>query len=271
MTFWLFKPSCPRVSGRRLTKILTLVAALAASGGAFASAGKVSPNLNIVQKAKKSDKKQKVGFTAFMKQSAQNWGRGVVRLVAHAGQAKRHYAAVPAQKRSSAQIKTALVNDSAADASHPHGVLFDSPALTVSPAAGACNTKEDSAAQGQKPGVPGAPAPPNRCLSGSIYTLNLPSLRYFLDWFRPVAAVSGGMSDSAGMTHRGVKPATQRDIPQARNLSPFGQASSAQAPAAAMAHFHFTIDPTQPHASLTHGAMGAGSALSSDRPRDHRA
>jgi hypothetical protein len=260
------------VALRKLIQILPLLGILTAAGGAFASEGKVSPNLTIVEKAKKSDKKQKVGFTAFMKQSAQNWGRGFVRLVANAAQPKRQYATARTQKKPLTLIKTALHKRAGALTTHAHAILFEYSDLAVSHTVAIRNTKEGLAPECLQPSMSDAPSPPRRCLPGHNYALKLPSLRYFLDWFRPVAAASGRVVNDRDPAHTIPEASlAQGEIPAGSSLTPLKSHNHTSTRANSGASFHFTIDLTQAHTSLTHGAMGAGSALPGDRLRDHRA
>lgn len=243
---------------RKLTKILPLIVALAAGGGALsATSGQVSPNLTIVTKAEKSDKIQKNGFTALLKRSAENWGKGLKRLLTQAGQPKRsRYAAGP-KKPCQAMGVSSKMTSKACRYIQPESAQANAGHLSVEPSAtmiykdGFMNDMEASIefSPAYRPGAPDL---------GPRSALSLPRFPRFLDWLRPTAWLSSGMSDSrVGSGSLRLAIALRGEIHPALG----GSASE----------YHFTIDPVDAYASLAHGILGSGSALSGHRSRNNRA
>ena len=256
----------PRVAWQKLMRILPLVTVLTAAGGAFASEGQVSPNLHIGAKAEKSAKNQKIGFTAFLKRSANNWGRGLVRLIAQKQQNRRYFAVKPSKTTPPARLY-------AAPKAPDCGILsFSAPERPASqaisqPANGAMLSFKDDICvfERQAYAVHNRP-PPSTASQGPRYALNLPSWRSLFQWFRPVARGLGSISDSLGYRAAlGVEHSTQGDIPLWQLA---GTSRALSVNAISSPQMHFTIDPTKASASLTHGAMGSRSALSRHRSRD---
>lgn len=245
--------------------------ALAAGGGALsATAGQVSPNLTIVTKAKKSDKIQKTGFTALLKRSAENWGRGLKRLIAQAHQPKRQNHI--ARGRSGKAILTSSTMPSM-ECMHLRIEGGPSYAVLLSGEQAICrHYKEgftkDGGADAEALAVPwrGAHA------SGPSYALSLPRFPRFLDWLRPTAWLSSrAPHGETGYGPARLALARAGDIPLKKHRSGLSDNITPKLAEGSASGFHFTIDPVDACGSLAHGILGSGSALSSHRSRNNRA
>jgi len=257
---------------RKLTKILPLVVALAAGGGALsATSGQVSPNLTIVTKAEKSDKIQKTGFTALLKRSAENWGKGLKRLIVQAGQPKRsRYAAGP-KKPCQAMGVTFKMPSQTCRHFEPESTKYKAAYLPVKPLASIAY--KEGFMDDMQASMEFSPAHRRRAPdSGQRYVLSLPRFPRFLDWLRPTAWLSSGISDSrVGSGSPRVAMALPGEIRPVKPGTSLGGGTAPTASGDILSEYHFTIDPVDACASLAHGILGSGSALSGHRSRNNRA
>lgn len=256
-------------------------AQLSASKGGEAE---LSPNLHIVPKTQKADKKNGPGFVAFLKRSATGLGQTFVAAV----QTGRKNSVKVAQK---APVTQSL--PLAAKWSKKSDVRVALPATGSQPAFFAAM---DFRSHGE-PAVPGhaaavplyirlfeartASLPPPAGAGRSFLSQNELSvglkedyslLRRLWNLLRPGVSLRSERSQHAF----GVREAAAIGLVMchARGLQRLANGPESPTKAPAMGKnwikFHLTIDPAKPALLLTHGPMGAGSALRRHRSRDHR-
>lgn len=257
------------------------------------SALKPSPNLHIVPKTKKTEKKTEIGFTAHLARSAKGFGRTFLSLVTAPG---------------SERVKSAYKRPA-----RPRGIIEIAQSkhirqhLTV--AASCCDMRQNligaesicvggypedtvlPADFGQIPGI-GPPAEfralPHQKRSISpddarLYT-NYSILLRLLKALRPVLhAQQPELTTESHLVTSGARPLTAKPgfsanagaeaepVSAVRLSFDYGSVPALRALSQIdTARMYFTIDPLKPSTLLTDGPMGARSALRRDRSRDNR-
>lgn len=284
LTFCLAEAVSSPVALKKLTTfafaallMLAGSAQLSASGG---GAAELSPNLYIVPKAQKADKKTRPGFVAFLKRSASGLGQSFVAAVSTRGQngvkiAKKspvkRVVSLPAKMHKKSDVRVALPAIGlqpaffAAMDFHSHG----KPAALAKALSDALYVRLFEAKTGSLPppqGVDQALLLQSVRMAGLKEDYSL--LRRLLDLLRPGGALRPERSPHAQQKAVDAGRAALLALP---NLADSHSIAPSTADlATAMGKNHLTIDPAQPAALLTHGSMGEGSALRRHRSRDHR-
>lgn len=260
---------------------LLLLAGSAQLSASKGGAAELSPNLHIVTKSQKADKKNAPGFMAFLKKSATGLGQAFVAAVntrshnsvkvAHKSRLRRANLAA-AQKSNKSDMRIALPAAcmqsafSTAMDFHSNGES----AQLVSSCAATVYIRLFEAKAGSLP-PPWVHVLPKSATVADLkedYSL----IRSIFHLLRPRVSIKPGRSAPARW-----QPFTGRvgalSTPAATGLSqpmPVGD-EPALARAKDPVRNHLTIDPARATVLLTDGTMGARSALRSHRPRDHRA
>ena len=263
--------------------LLVLAGSVQLSASQGGAAG-LSPNLHIVPKAQKADKKTGPGFLAFLKRSASGLGQTFVAAVHSGGQ----NSAKMAKKSAVKPLAHAM-----AKISNKSDVRVAQPATCLQPALFAAMDFQSKS----------EPAQLVKNCPDTLYirlfeakTSSLPPPESRDGSFLPRSGLTAGLKEDYSLLRRlwnllrpGVSLRPQRSPHacanrQAMDIWPDkghakalqGLTNGPEVPVKAPAvgknsiKFHLTIDPAQPAALLTHGSMGAGSALRRHRSRDHR-
>lgn len=274
-----------------LKKLTTLAFAalllLAGSAQLSASRGGTAgpfPNLHIVPKAQKADKKTGPGFMAFLKRSAAGLGQTFVVAIKNGSQRDSKIAQkapvkpvarvwVRLGKKSDVRVVLLATSLQPAFFTAMEFHRNSEPAQLGKSSADAVYIRLHIAKTGSLPppqGAYGAFLPQSAVTAGLKEDYSL--LRRILNLLRPGVSLKPQRSPhaqsgvQATLTVGSVGLPTGAGVPRA---VPEG-APKATAIGESRAENHLTIDPAQPATLLTHGPMGAGSALRRHRSRDHR-
>lgn len=256
-------------------------AQLSASQG---GAAELSPNLHIVPKSQKADKKTGPGFMAFLKRSATGLGQTLVAAVKTGSQTGSKLAQKPRAKHAvHAWAKQGKKSDVR--------VALPGAGLQLAPfSAMEFQRSTEPAAPGQKISVPS-------CIRlFEAKTGSLPPPGGSRQALMPQSGLTAGLKEDYSLLQRlwhllrpgvSLRPERSPHAYKVREATANGPVASyaqglerltngpeipTKAPAIAKnsIKFHLTIDPAQAAILLTHGPMGAGSALRRHRSRDHR-
>ena len=263
-------------------KTFALAALLLLAGSAQLSASKggaaeLSPNLHIVTKSQKADKKNGPGFVAFLKKSAKGLGQTFVAAVnAQSPSASKVAQKSPARRaglgiariRQKSDVRVALPAtclqpaSSAAMDFHSNG----EPAQLVKNCIETVYIRLFDAKTGSLPPLAPAVASELATLAGLKEDYSL--IRSILNLLKPGVSIKPARSPQAqrhpwGLIDRIGRGSAATGRPQSTSVT--------EMLAPASARNHLTIDPAKAAELLTDGTMGARSALRSHRPRDHRA